>query len=177
MIEYKYADLFGLNSEDKQITITSDDGLINITNADIHQEEFELDESLCSESELTFGCCEAGMIKFKASNVFLPMKGKWLTTKLAVGGYAEEPLLIGRHKVYSDTPTADRKWREVVAYDALYDVVNEDMAAWYNSLKFPMTLKAFRNEVFRYFGYRIAFLILFSYQLDRFLIRSFQASL
>ena len=33
------------------------------------------------------------------------------------------------------------------------------------------------QKVFRYFGYRIAFLILFSYQLDRFLIRSFQASL
>ena len=37
MIEYKYADLFVLNSEDKQITITSDDGLINITNKELHQ--------------------------------------------------------------------------------------------------------------------------------------------
>ena len=70
MIDYEYADLFKQNSVEKQITITSDDGLVNITNNELHQEEFELTESLCSESELTFGCCEAGMIKFKVSNVF-----------------------------------------------------------------------------------------------------------
>ena len=80
MIDYDYADLFKQNSVDKQITITSDDGLVNITNNELHQEEFELTESLCSESELTFGCCEAGMIKFKVSNVFLPMKGKNFVT-------------------------------------------------------------------------------------------------
>ena len=94
MIDYEYADLFKQNSVDKQITITSDDGLVNITNNELHQEEFELTESLCSESELTFGCCEAGMIKFKVSNVFLPMKGKWLTVKMTIGGNAANPLQI-----------------------------------------------------------------------------------
>ena len=50
MIDYEYADLFKQNSVDKQITITSDDGLVNITNNELHQEEFELTESLCSVS-------------------------------------------------------------------------------------------------------------------------------
>ena len=137
MIDYIYAGLFTNDSVDKQLRITSDDGKINITNAELHEEEFELTESLCSESELTFGICEAGMIKFTVSNVFLPMKGKWLTAKMTVGADASDPFVIGRYKVYSDTPTADRKYRDVVAYDALYDVINADVTSWYNSV-FPV---------------------------------------
>lgn len=172
MIDYIYAGLFTNDSVDKQLRITSDDGKINITNAELHEEEFELTESLCSESELTFGICEAGMIKFTVSNVFLPMKGKWLTAKMTVGADASDPFVIGRYKVYSDTPTADRKYRDVVAYDALYDVINADVTSWYNSV-FPViqkqetqedgtikttvvydsvTMKEFRNSFFKHFG-------------------------
>ena len=172
MIDYTYAGLFTNDSVDKQLRITSDDGKINITNAELHEEEFELTESLCSESELTFGICEAGMIKFTVSNVFLPMKGKWLTVKMTVGADISEPFEIGRYKVYSDTPTADRKYRDVVAYDALYDVINADVTNWYNSV-FPaikkqetqedgtikttvvydsVTMKQFRNSFFKHFG-------------------------
>lgn len=172
MIDYTYANLFINDSVDKQLNIISDDGKINITNSEIHDETFELTESLCSESELTFGACEAGMVKFTVSNVFLPMKGKWLNVKMTVGGNTTEPFQSGRYKVYSDTPTADRKCRDVVAYDALYDVINADVTSWYNSV-FPavkkqekqddgtiittvvydsVTMKQFRNSFFKHFG-------------------------
>ena len=156
MIDYKYADLFKQNSVDIQLEIISDDGKIHITNTEFHEEEFELTESLCSESELTFGACEAGMIKFTVSNVFLPMKGKWLTVKMTVGSNTANPLQIGRYKVYSDTPTADRSCRDIVAYDAMYDIVNADVAEWYNEIlpkkTSTTTLKKFRDSFFKYFG-------------------------
>lgn len=100
---------------------------------------------------MQFGACEASVVKFTMSNIFLPMKGKWITVKITPKG-ADAPYQIGRYKVYSDKPTADRKCRDVEAYDALYDVLNADMAAWYNSLTFPMTLKAFRDAFFSHFG-------------------------
>lgn len=156
MIDYKYADLFKQNSVDIQLAIISDDGKIHITNTEFHEEEFELTESLCSESELTFGACEAGTIKFTVSNVFLPMKGKWLTVKMTVGGNTANPLQVGRYKVYSDTPTADRSCRDIVAYDAMYDIVNADVAEWYNEIlpkkTSTTTLKKFRDSFFKYFG-------------------------
>ena len=65
MIDFKYADLFKQNSVDVQLEIISDDGKIHITNTEFHEEEFELTESLCSQSELTFGAIEAGSVKFK----------------------------------------------------------------------------------------------------------------
>lgn len=172
MVDYQYADLFLKDTVDKQLSIVSDDGKINITNTELHQEKFELSESLCSDSELTFGACEAGMISFTVSNTFLPMKGKWLTVRMSLGGHTDAPFQFGRYKVYSDTPTADRTCRDVVAYDALYDVITADVTSWYNSV-FPaikkqetqengtikttvvydsVTMKQFRNSFFKHFG-------------------------
>ena len=156
MVNYQYSSLFLKDSVDKQLNIVSDDGKINITNTELHQEKFELTESLCSESELTFGACEAGMIKFTVSNVFLPMKGKWLTAKMTLDGHEDKPFQIGRYKVYSDTPTADRTCRDVVAYDALYDILSSDVTDWYNQIlpqkNSKVTLKQFRDSFFNHFG-------------------------
>ena len=156
MVDYQYSNLFLKDSVDKQLNIVSDDGKINITNTELHQEKFELTESLCSESELTFGACEAGMIKFTVSNVFLQMKGKWLTAKMTLDGHEDKPFQIGRYKVYSDTPTADRTCRDVVAYDALYDILSSDVTDWYNQIlpqkDSKVTLKQFRDSFFNHFG-------------------------
>lgn len=180
MIDFKYADLFKQNSVDIQLEIISDDGKIHITNTEFHEDEFELTESLCSQSELTFGAIEAGSVKFKVSNIFLPMKGKWLTARMTIGGHTDQPFLIGRFKGYSDTPTADRKYRDVVAYDALYDILNADVAAWYNTVfpsheekqtdkdgktttvtvYDPVTMKQFRNSFFKHFGIEQADIVL-----------------
>ncbi len=172
VVNYKYGDLFKKDTVDKQLSIVSDDGKINITNTELHQEKFELTESLCSEQELTFGSCEAAMIKFTVSNTFLPMKGRWMTVRMSLGGHADIPFQFGRYKVDSDTPTADRTCRDVVAYDALYDILNADVAAWYNTVfpsheeqktdedgtittvtvYDPVTMKQFRNSFFKHFG-------------------------
>lgn len=172
MVNYKYTDLFKQDTVDKQLMIVSDDGKINITNTELHQEMFELTESLCSEQELTFGSCEAAMIKFTVSNTFLPMKGKWLTVRMSLDGHTDAAFQFGRYKVDSDTPTADRTCREVIAYDALYDVLTADVAAWYNTVfpsheeqktdedgtittvtvYDPVTMKQFRNSFFKHFG-------------------------
>jgi chaperonin cofactor prefoldin len=172
VVNYKYGDLFKKDTVDKQLSIVSDDEKINITNTELHQEKFELTESLCSEQELTFGSCEAAMIKFTVSNTFLPMKGKWLTVRMSLDGHTDAAFQFGRYKVDSDTPTADRTCREVIAYDALYDVLTADVAAWYNTVfpsheeqktdedgtittvtvYDPVTMKQFRDSFFKHFG-------------------------
>lgn len=180
VVNYKYGDLFKKDTVDKQLSIVSDDGKINITNTELHQEKFELTESLCSEQELTFGSCEAAMIKFTVSNTFLPMKGRWMTVRMSLGGHTDVPFQFGRYKVDSDTPTADRTCRDVVAYDAFYDILNADVAAWYNTVfpshkeqqkdkdgktttvtvYDPVTMKQFRDSFFNHFGIEQADIIL-----------------
>lgn len=154
MIEY--GGQFLKDSVDKQLSIVTDDGQIHITNNELHQEQFELTESLCSESELTFGSCEAGMVKFTVSNIFSGLKDKWITIQMVLAGNTANPFQIGRYKVYSDTPEADRTKRDIVAYDTLYDMINADVAEWYNTLlpdkDSTTTMKVLRDSFFGYFG-------------------------
>ncbi len=149
MVDYEYQELFLQDSINKQIHIVSDEytvlengvkkPLIDITNTQLHQETFELTESLCSENELMFGSCEASMIKFTVSNTFLPMKDKWLTVTMEINTEKDkyEVFQIGRYKVYSDELSADHTYRDITAYDAMYDIINSDVIDWYNSV-FPL---------------------------------------
>lgn len=158
MVDYKYAELFISDSVDKQLRIVTDDGAVTVTNQELHSESFTLTESLCSESQLRFGCCETSMVKFKISNVFTSLKDKWLTVTGQLAGHKDAPFPFGRYKVYSDVPTADRIFREVTAYDAMYDVINADVASWYRQIlptaDSSVSLKQFRSSFLSYFGLR-----------------------
>ena len=149
MIDYGYASLFRKNSVDKQLLIEYDGG--TITNNELHQENFELTESICSGSELRFGCCEASEVKFRVSNI-LPMKNKEIKIKSVLDGNTGNPFQYGVYKVESDVLTADRRFRDIVAYDKMYEIINTNVADWYNSLKFPMNLNTFRNMFLMHFG-------------------------
>lgn len=154
MIKHELADLFRQNSIHKKFVINYDGG--TITNSDLLMEEFSLEESICSEEELRFGSCEASVIRFPISNVFTSLNGKVLDVGVVLNHNDDKPLKIGKYKVVSDIPTADRKRKDITAYDALYDVINADVADWYNALlpnnDSTVTLKQFRDSFFGYFG-------------------------
>ena len=137
---------------DKQMLISVDGTKIAFDNSMIESEAFEMDESLCSESELKFGSCEANSVKFTAHNTPGSIVGKNITITETVDGDTEHPFQYGKYKVYSDVPSSDRTKREITAYDAMYDIINADVKAWYAGLSFPMTLKAFRDSFFSYLG-------------------------
>lgn len=156
MVEHEYKDLFYKRNTDKQLKIATDDGLFTATNSDIKWENFELTESLCSDSELKFGSCEASTVKFQILNAFIPLSGKWLTITETIGENADTPFRYGRYKVFSDKPTADKEYRDIVAYDSMYDILNADVSAWYNTIlpnkESTKTLKQFRESFVRHFG-------------------------
>lgn len=150
MINHEYAELFNKDNVKKQLIIDFDGG--QITNNRIYSEAFELKESLCSQSELRFGSCEASVLKLKIRNEFGELKNKWLTVSTILDGNADIPFQFGRYKVYSDEPSGDKQYKNITAYDAMYDIINADVAEWYSSLEFPITLKEFRDSFFEYFG-------------------------
>lgn len=154
MVNYKYADLYKQDSIDKQMKIEYDGG--TITNYDIHSEQFVLTENLCSELQLKFGSCEASSIEFKISNIETPLKDNVLTVSEAIGGNTDVHFSFGVYKVYSDVPTADRRYRQVKAYDLMYDIINAEVSDWYNKIlpndDSTVTLKQFRTSFIEYFG-------------------------
>lgn len=154
MVDYRYAELFKDNSVDKQLNIEFEGGVI--TNEDLHSENFELEETLCSDNRLRFGSCEAAVVKFRVSNIVAPLKDKWLNITETLGGNTDVSFSLGKYKVNSDKPTADRKYRDVTAYDVMYDILNADVTEWYNKVlptaESAVTLKEFRNGFFEHLG-------------------------
>ena len=156
MITHEYSTLFGNDSIDKQLVITTDNNAVTITNTELHNEAFSLEEKICDENNLVFGLAEPSKLEFTVSNVFTDLKNQWLTVTTTLNKDTANSFQIGRYKVYSDIPTADRKKRNIVAYDALCDVLQTDVSAWYNNVlpnqNSKTTLKAFRNSFFAHFG-------------------------
>lgn len=152
MSNYTYADLFDKSASKKEITIETEDKSVKITNSEIHFEQFELKEILCDDEYLTFGQCNASQLKFKISNVFTSMIGKKINVSAVIDGHADTPFIFGKYRVVSDKPTDDKRYRNVTAYDDIYDIGEAEVSSWYNGLKFPLTLKQFRDRFFAYFG-------------------------
>lgn len=152
MSNYTYADLFDKSASKKEITIETEDKSVKITNSEIHFEQFELKEILCDDDYLTFGQCNASQLKFKISNVFTSMIGKQINVSAVINGHTDTPFIFGKYRVVSDKPTDDKRYRNVTAYDAIYDIGESEVSSWYNGLKFPLTLKQFRDSFFSYFG-------------------------
>lgn len=152
MITYADENLFKQDSVAKELSITGTG--ISITNSNMDGENFSIEEVLNSGRDLTFGECNAAKLSFSVGYYENSMVGKVLTASTTPSGGAA--FQFGKYKVATDEPTADRKWRDVVAYDALYEVLKKDVASWYNTLlpnaNSSCTLKQFRDSFFTAVG-------------------------
>lgn len=146
MINFKYRDWFYDSSVNKVLRMSFQGG--TLSNPMFDSQSFRLNESLCSVEQFTLGRCESSMIKFRCRNVVQSLKDKELTVTMTIGGRNNDPLSLGKYTVVEDTPSAEKNYRDIVAYDALYKVLNKDFAEWYVDVDFPVSLKIFRNLFF-----------------------------
>lgn len=152
MINSSLKEKYWDSSTDKQMVISVVGTNQKIDNSMLEIGTFSLEESLCSESELKFGACEANCVKFTARNTAGNIIGKTISIEETIDGDSQNPMPYGVFKVASDVPTADRTKRQITAYDAMYDIINTDVKAWYAGLSFPMTLRQFRDSFFAHLG-------------------------
>lgn len=152
MINGKNKDLYYESSIHKQLNIEVVGTQAVIDNSMRERDTFTLTEALNDGSELKFGSCLPNQISFTAHDVPTGIIGKKLRPVETLEGNEDDPFVYGEYKIYSDTPTADRTKRQIVAYDAMYDIINSDVKTWYDGLSFPMTLKAFRDSFFVHLG-------------------------
>ncbi len=150
-MENSIKNLFYDDSVEKQLIIECPVSGTTLTNAEYQTETMTITESICDEQELRFGCCNASSFEIKVLDTIENFKGKKMKVSSLLAGQ-DEPYQLGEYKVYSDKPTADRLYKDIVAYDAMYDILNAEVSRWYNSLAFPMKLRQFRNSFCAYVG-------------------------
>lgn len=157
MIDHVYLDLYNQGSTVKNISISyeeSPDVIKYITNDDIVINTFSLNESAFSGNELKFGSLVSSKMSFKIFNkrVSDALIDKELNVKEFINYDTNNPFVLGKYIVKTEKSTADKLYRQIEAYDYLYDIVNKDVSAWYESLTFPLSQKEFRDSFFSYIG-------------------------
>lgn len=146
----------------KQINITIhwiNGEFADLTNENIDQNTFTLQESICSEQYFIFGGCVCNQITFQAHHD-------------QFNGTSEEFYPSGKIEVYierkgtkikiftGEIDSAERKanslTRNFIAYDYLYKLRNTDIARWYKNQttdkKKKLTQKQFRDKLFEFLG-------------------------
>lgn len=132
----------------REITLSFGNG-VTIGNDSIANEAMTFEEMICENSSIKFGSCNASSFSVEVKDTEHTFKNETLDATMTTGDFTRN---IGKFKVYSDNKTGDKTRRKIVAYDAIYEAKNKDVADWYLGLVLPMTLKAFRDSFFKYLG-------------------------
>lgn len=123
-----------------------------ITGEDMYDESMRLSEKLIDRQSMEFVGCIASMFKISVHGINYDIKGKKLVVKIWTDGTEEEPVVLFRGIVDSAVSQSNKWNKEITAYDELYTRGNTEVAAWYKSLTFPITLKNLRDSLFNYIG-------------------------
>ena len=138
------------DSSHKELEIRIPDANIVLTNEDIVTESLELKEAIENSGNLSFQGCIASSLKFECFNlVDETLEGKWIECDITADETETIPLFRGY--ISEVTNATHEEFTTVIrAYDALYDINNKDVTAWYNNLTFPMSIQALRNSFFQF---------------------------
>ena len=137
------------SNQTKELTLVIDNS-ITIGMNDIYFESQKLEQSICEREELLFGKVSAASYQVKAKATTFSHKGKKLipTIKTEHGEFQ-----LGEFYIESDKLTSDKKYRDIVAYDAIYNISKTDITDWFNSKNgSKKTIKQLRNEFFDFIG-------------------------
>ena len=158
MYNYASRGLFYLDSIPKDWTIGYGDHQ-SFGNSNIVSESIEIIDGLTSNGKFVLGDCVASRIEMTVGNNMDSLKGEKITVVVwprSETSPALLPLMVGHFIVDKDEPTADRKFRKIVAYDSLQEILAMDVTDWYNTL-YPtdattVTIKELRDSFFNYVG-------------------------
>lgn len=147
MVEYAYHELFNQSNVPKDMLIVDADTNVTsvsgsapqisnntyiFTTEEIETESFELDESLCSEDNLTFGLCEAAKVNVNViEKGYANLKDVMFAIYIYFNGDSDTLFQVGVYRIFADTHSDDRRFRELEMYDLLYYLRDYDITPWY----------------------------------------------
>ena len=113
---------------------------LTIDNETIHTESVKIEESICSNEDLTLGGCIASSCEFEVSEILQnDLSGMdFISTLETVDdeGNVVAEIPMGKYRVYSVGMVDDRDYKRVVAYDAMHNA-SASISDWYEEL-FPV---------------------------------------
>ncbi len=131
------------NSIHKNLILRFPELNLQITHKDIHQDSVRLKESILDKESMEFVGCIASIYQVAIENLDADVKGKKIEVAICTDNEPESIPLF--HGIVDSA-------KEIVAYDELFIKGNTEVAGWYKSLPFPITLKTLRDSLFDFIG-------------------------
>lgn len=116
----------------------------------IYEDSMRLEEGVMDDSDVEFVGCISSVFEIQLDSIEQDIKGQSIEVTITAGDTEEIPLFNGI--VNSAVKQSNCNYKKVIAYDELYTKGNIDVAAWYNSLTFPISQRDFRYSLFAYIG-------------------------
>lgn len=121
----------------------------------LEMENFTLEESICSASEIVFGSCEASFVSFAVYQTVEDLSSKTIRIWQTINGN-EVP--FGTYKVATVTKRdGDPRWKDITAYDRMPEL-DRDATAWFSDFwnRHPVsTIREFRLDFFKFMGFDV----------------------
>ena len=140
------------SSVHKNLTVKFPELGITIQNDRIYQESMKLKESILEKNNIEFVGCIASSFSVQIQSLKEDIKGKKIEVSITTDNTVDEPIPLFHGIVDSAVLQDNRLSKNITAYDILYTKGNTEVSSWYNSLSFPITIKNFRDSLFRYLG-------------------------
>lgn len=138
------------NSIQKEVRVYFPDLDLTVGTDQIDYESMELTESLSETESIEFVGCISSSFKITLHKVSENLKNERIEAYISSGNTDEIPLF---HGIVDDVSiSADKSHKTLKCYDELYTKGNTEIAEWYKSIEFPITIGQFRNRLFSYVG-------------------------
>ncbi len=143
---------YGANSIHKEIIIKFPELDITLGNDRIDSDTMHLTESLVAGDNIEFVGCIASVFTIQVRGLKEDIKGRKITVTIHTDGTEDEPVALFNGIVDSAVRQSNKRVKEITAYDELYAKGNTEVAAWYKSLVFPITIRDLRDSLFGFIG-------------------------
>lgn len=145
-------------SENKHLVVTFPEINLTLKHSQIRKESMEIKEAILDQESIEFVGCVASQFKLQISSIKRKLKGKKIEVSIYTDSTADKPVKLFSGIVDSDERTGNKRSKEIIAYDMMYSLVDEDVTSWFRTqvayLKMgkKLTIKKFRNDLFVFLG-------------------------
>lgn len=123
---------------------------LTVPHSQIYSESLRLKETILEKNSIEFVGCISSMFSIQIYGIADNLKGQKVEVTISTDD--TDPISLFNGIVDSAVMQTNRNYKKITAYDELYTKGSKDVAAWYNSLSFPITLKDLRDSLFEHMG-------------------------
>lgn len=157
-VSNKVKQAYFAESGNKHLIVSFPEINLTLDHSQIKKESMEIKEAILDQESIEFVGCIASQFKLQISSIKKKLKGKKIEVSIYTDSTSDKPVELFSGIVDSDERTGNKRSKEIIAYDMMYSLADEDVTSWFRTqvayLKMgkKLTVKKFRNELFAFIG-------------------------